>query len=131
MWGRIPCLLRSYAHRSAILSAMRLPNANEAIVDLRKLEDYCLNPEHPRGKHKARVFEEVLGVNRSDASELRAKILEAAVAETCNAGESDVYGDRYILDFNWTRDERQATIRTTWIVKRGEAVPRLTSCYVL
>ena len=35
---------------------MKLPNAENAYVDLRKLADYCLDSEHERGKHKARVF---------------------------------------------------------------------------
>jgi hypothetical protein len=35
---------------------MRLPNAERAVVDVRKLREYCLNAEHPRGQHKARVF---------------------------------------------------------------------------
>jgi hypothetical protein len=34
----------------------RLPNSERAILDIRKIEDYCLNPEHPRGRHKARLF---------------------------------------------------------------------------
>ena len=32
------------------------------IVDLAKLRDYCLNEEHPRGRHKARVFRSRLGL---------------------------------------------------------------------
>jgi hypothetical protein len=40
---------------------MRLPNAEHAVVDLRKLRDYCRNFDHPVGKHEARVFLEVLG----------------------------------------------------------------------
>ena len=35
---------------------MKMPGSEAAIVDLAKLTGYCLNPEHPRGKHKARVF---------------------------------------------------------------------------
>lgn len=35
---------------------MKLPNADRAVVDLRKLRDYCLSQEHPRGQHKARLF---------------------------------------------------------------------------
>ena len=35
---------------------MKMPGGEAAIVDLAKLTGYCLNPEHPRGKHKARVF---------------------------------------------------------------------------
>jgi hypothetical protein len=36
-----------------------LPHADPAIVDIRKLEDYCLNDAHPRGRHKGRVFRAV------------------------------------------------------------------------
>ena len=35
---------------------MKMPDGDVAIVDRQKLTGYCLNPEHPRGKHKARVF---------------------------------------------------------------------------
>jgi hypothetical protein len=38
----------------------RLPRSDEAILDIRKIEDYCLSPSHPRGRHKARVFREPL-----------------------------------------------------------------------
>jgi hypothetical protein len=33
---------------------MHIPHAENATVDIRKLRDYCLNPEHPEGTHKAR-----------------------------------------------------------------------------
>jgi hypothetical protein len=29
---------------------MRLPNAEYAVVDIEKLHDYSLNPNHPEGK---------------------------------------------------------------------------------
>jgi hypothetical protein len=45
----------------------RLPQSDEAILDVRKIEDYCLNPSHPRGRHKARVFRDALGIHRDDA----------------------------------------------------------------
>lgn len=31
------------------------------MVDIAKLRDYCLNPLHDEGKHKARVFASALG----------------------------------------------------------------------
>jgi len=34
---------------------MLLRNAERAEVDIRKLTDYCLNPEHAEGKHKAPI----------------------------------------------------------------------------
>lgn len=54
-----------------------LPKRNEAVLDIRKIEDYCLNPSHPRGRHKARVFREALGLQRSDAGWLRDVLLKA------------------------------------------------------
>jgi hypothetical protein len=56
----------------------RLPHGDQAILDTRKIEGYCLNPSHPRGRHKARVFREALDLQRSDASWLRDASLEAA-----------------------------------------------------
>jgi hypothetical protein len=39
---------------------------------------YCLNSEHPRGKHKARVFATAFGFTAENANELRAALLAAA-----------------------------------------------------
>jgi uncharacterized protein DUF6883 len=70
----------------------RLPHGDQAILDKRKIEDYCLNPSHPRGRHKARVFREALDLQRSDASWLRDALLEAArSAEAFQDGE-DAWG---------------------------------------
>jgi hypothetical protein len=43
----------------------------------------------------------------------------------------DEYGQRFVLDFDMTTAIGCATIRSTWIVRTGEEVLRLTSCYVL
>jgi hypothetical protein len=47
---------------------MQLPNGANAIVDIRKLRDYCLNPDNPRGSNKARVFAATLGLTASSYS---------------------------------------------------------------
>ena len=47
---------------------MRLPHGASAILDIRKIEDYCLSPAHPRGRHKARVFRDALGLRQDDAA---------------------------------------------------------------
>jgi uncharacterized protein DUF6883 len=54
-----------------------LPRAREAFIPDDKLEGYILSPEHPRGKHKARVFASALGIHRSDAGYLEVSVLEA------------------------------------------------------
>jgi len=47
-----------------------MPGGDHAIIKRGKLTGYCLNPEHPRGKHKARVFATALGFTAENADEL-------------------------------------------------------------
>ena len=111
---------------------MKLPNGDRAVVDIRKLQDYCLSRAHWRGRHKARVFQAALGLTVSDAELLENALLEAAkTADVAQPGEQDAYGRRFVLDFLMSRMRRQATLRSCWIIRTREDVPRLTSCYVL
>ena len=110
---------------------MKLPGAENAIVEIAKLRDYCLSPVHPRGRHKARVFASVLGLTSSDSDYLREELLRAARENDATPGDRDEYGERYILDFGLARGDRRAVVRSAWIVRRSDSVPRLTSCYVL
>jgi hypothetical protein len=84
---------------------MLIPNAEDAIVDIRKLRDYCLNPEHKDGKHKARLFSAILGMT--------------------------AFGQRYTLDFEISWQNREATLRSGWIVEPDSEIPKLTTCYPL
>jgi hypothetical protein len=56
---------------------MLIPNGELAIIDIRKLRDYCLNLNHDTGKHKARLFLSILGMTAEDAEDLRLILLEA------------------------------------------------------
>ena len=110
---------------------MKLPNGGDAIVDIVKLRDYCLNPSHVRGRHKARIFASALGLTQADAEFVRESLLQAARTEDAIESDRDDYGQRYTVDFALVRGERQARVRSAWIVLRDECLPRLTSCYVL
>jgi len=109
---------------------MLLPNGERAVVDIRKLSDYCLNPDSPRGSNKARVFAAALGITAADASQLQAKLLEAARAGEAVRGELDVYGQRYTVDFELETKIGKALVRSGWIILHNETAPRLTTCYV-
>lgn len=102
-----------------------------AVVDAAKLLDYCLNPAHPRGRYKARVFATSLGLTRANSDELRDALLNSACSDGAIQGELDGYGQRYVVDFLMSTAAGQAAIRSAWIVRRGEDFPRLLSCYVL
>jgi hypothetical protein len=110
---------------------VKLQNAERAIVEIEKLRDYCLNPEHRRGCHKARVFKASLGIMQEHAEELRKALLSAVINNDAMPEERDEYGMRYMIDFMATGPFGQAMVRSSWIIRRGEDFPRLTSCYVL
>jgi hypothetical protein len=125
-------LARKFAARHIVIVVeVRLPCGEDAVVEIGKLTDYCLNATHPRGRHKARVFPSALRIFQGDAEFLRARLLEAALESDAVAGEFDDYGQRYIVDFECVSGGLRAIIRSAWIVRRGEHFPRLTTCYVL
>ncbi len=128
----VPGARLSYRDVDLLISAeMKLPGGDSALVDIAKLRDYCLDPQHPRGRHKARVFAATLGLAQTDAEFLRDALLRAAREADALVGESDEYGERFTVDFELNRGNRRAVVRSAWIVLRAETMPRLTSCFVL
>ncbi|WP_375470488.1 DUF6883 domain-containing protein [uncultured Nostoc sp.] len=59
---------------------MKLANGEQAEISIQKLIGYCLNPEHPSGKHKARVLASILGITLENADVLQELIQTTAVA---------------------------------------------------
>ncbi|MGH6871333.1 MAG: DUF6883 domain-containing protein [Rhizomicrobium sp.] len=110
---------------------MRLPNGDQASLDIRKLEDCCLDPDHPRGKHKARVFRDALGLSRKDANWLRQALLAAADGDSATQFGTDDFGTRWRIDTSLARQDRVVVIRSLWIVRTGEQNPRFVTCWVL
>jgi hypothetical protein len=110
---------------------MKLPHGYRADLGT-KLEDYTLNPRHEEGRHKARVFESVLGITLANRKILKDAILTAASdsEEAENLGDKG-YGSIYVLRLPLQTDRGSAMILTAWIVLHGEDFPRLTTCYIL
>jgi len=112
---------------------MRLPNAENAVLDIEKLRDYCLNPNHPEGKHKARVFFDKLGIRQNDAEDLRQAILEGVLLAEAIEQKPSLFGRRFVVDLLVSRGEgfvlSKALVRTAWIIRNGEDFPRLTTCF--
>jgi hypothetical protein len=112
------------------MKTTRLPGCDRAVVDIAKLRDYCLNPYHEDGKHKARVFAAVLGLGRKDAGWLRDQLMRAAATQRAVLSGETRFGTLYVLDFLLTTAEGSAQLRSGWIVRHSEDFPRLTTCYV-
>lgn len=110
---------------------MKVPNADRAFVELSKLRDYALNPTHRVGGHKARLFAILLGITINDAEAVQEILLKAIQTKDATLGELDEYGQRYVIDFLLTWQDKQATVRSAWIIRQTEDFPRLVTCYPL
>ncbi len=110
---------------------MKIPNADLALVDIRKLSDYCLNPMHDEGKHKARLFTAALDMTADHAEELRSVLLQVVKTQDAKLGRRDEFGQRYTVDFPFDWRGKRAMIRSGWIVEHDSQIPRLTTCYPL
>lgn len=100
-------------------------------VDNRKLRDYCLNPHHPVGKHKARVFSSQLGLKRGDAHWLKKEITEKIKDADIEWGREDEYGKRGSAELELNKNNRHAHVKTIWIIKSGSEVLELVTCYII
>lgn len=109
---------------------LRLPRAREAVIPTEKLVGYALDPEHPRGRHKARVFAAALGLRQRDWRYLHDQILEAVVNGEVRGTRISPHGVLYdvvvLVDGLNGATQRVATI---WLVA-GDRPPRLVSTWV-
>lgn len=72
--------------------------ASDIVVDPRKLTEYALNPDSPRGRHKAHVFERVLGYTRENYRALLTEIEAKAPHANVELQSEDAFGQRYRAD---------------------------------
>ena len=109
----------------------RLPNVEDATLDARRLTTYLLNPEHPAGRHKARVFMSALGIGPGHASDLSRQVMAAILTAPAVPGILDEYGQRYSVDVLVTGPRRGGMVRTGWIIRSRGGAPEFLSAYLL
>lgn len=107
-----------------------LPNFARALLPAAKLAGYLLNPLHPTGQHKARVFASVLGFTAANVDVLAVAIHAALPTRPAVVRETTRYGTMYSADLPLTGPAGSAIVRTGWIVEQDSDVPRLVSAYV-
>lgn len=110
---------------------MKVPNAEHAFIDVRKLTDYCLDENHPVGKHKAKLFAAALNLRKENALELSEILLLAVKSNGAKPGIQDSFGQRYTVDFEVEKDGKHAIIRSGWIIPINSNVPKLITCFII
>jgi len=79
---------------------VKLPNGDRADLGT-KLNDYVLNSEHRRGRHKGRVFESSLGITRENQQLLADALRKAAAdsADVISMGDQG-FGETFEIRFS-------------------------------
>lgn len=113
-----------------VADSPRLPLAHRAVIPAEKLVRYALDPAHPRGCHKARVFSSALAIGQDDwrylEEQLLGGVLDAPVRGTRITPFGVLYDVVVLVD---GLNGATAPVATIWIVE-GEHPPRLVSTWV-
>jgi hypothetical protein len=108
---------------------MKLPNGDRAVILMDKLLGYCLNPDHIRGKHKARVFKSVLGITADNVGQLEALVRQAALEGEIIQERETNFGQEFKLDWMIPGTD-SVELRTIWIVPPHSIEPQLVSAFI-
>jgi filamentous hemagglutinin len=101
----------------------RLPNAERAIVELRRVRDYLLKPDHPSGGPKSKFFV-AYGFTTTGWDLLRTSLLRHGRTNSVVRHVATEWGIRYTVACNFqTPDGRDPSISSVWQMERD--VPRL------
>ncbi len=101
------------------------------VIDPAKLTAYALNRNHPRGQHKARLFEAVLGYNLDNYRNLLEEIETKAPDSQAQPLYIDEHGHHYRVDVVVIgANGNQAVVRTGWLIISEQNSASLTTLYV-
>lgn len=105
--------------------------AERLVIDHRKFIEYALNPNHPTGGDKARVFARALGYTKDNYHALVQQIETTALTSEARVSLTDIHGTHYWVDLSVLGAQAQrAEIRTSWLIAPGQTIAHLTSVYV-
>lgn len=105
--------------------------ASRVIIDPRKLTEYALNPDAPRGRYKALVFQQTLGYTRENHEHLLRQIETQAPDVEVHFHSQDEFGCRYTADLQIEGPASQrAIVRIGWFVPGGKDEVRLATLWV-
>lgn len=109
---------------------VKLPNGTHAIVPAGKLKEYCLNPLHPDGKHKAKVFAKALGIRQDNHTALTKLVLESAESGVVTRIQENEFGKIYRVEHTIQGIYQKEILCTLWIIHKDVDIPYLTSCFI-
>lgn len=106
---------------------------DQAFVKRSRVRDYLLNPDHPDGRHKARMWERVFGVRRVHSEDLRVALqrmgTEGRVMNVRDA-PSGRPATTWTTVCDYTGPNRHTgLVRAQWFIRVPGTAPSLTSAW--
>ncbi|WP_353734986.1 DUF6883 domain-containing protein [Okeania sp. SIO2C2] len=105
---------------------------NQITINPRKLTEYALNPDNPKGANKALMFERHLGFTKDNYELLLEQISTQVLEAEAIFKSRDEHGDRYQVDLEiiGTQEGQKEIVCTGWIVELEINTARLITLYV-
>lgn len=106
-----------------------LPNAEQALVERRKIHDYLLSLEHPSGKGKATFFRSH-GFHPDAWEALRFALLQHVRENEVASSAVTAFGVKYVVDGLMPAPDRtHLRVRSVWFIEADEQQPRLVTAF--
>jgi hypothetical protein len=123
-------LLQTASSGELVTFSTNVLEFQQAEIPPRKLTEYFLNEEHPRGRHKARLFRELLGITARDWRYLAAQIMDGIEQGQIDKVRVTEHGVQYRVDMPvWGVNGAVRQIRTGWLSLSGKP-PRLVTALI-
>ncbi|NHZ72209.1 MAG: hypothetical protein GWP17_03880 [Aquificales bacterium] len=106
--------------------------ASKLSISQKKLTAYALNHDHPKGKHKAIIFEAILGYNVENFAPLVTQIMANALESEAILKRTDQYGQHFQVNLLIVGISGQkAMVRTGWFLASGSTTASLSTLFVI
>jgi hypothetical protein len=110
---------------------MKLPHREKAIVPEAKITLYLLNPQHPKGRGKAKFFMQ-FGFSVAQWKQLADALFDHAQRHEVVKTEQTPFGTRYVVEGEFaTPINRQPQVRVVWFISTDSEHPHLVTAYPL
>jgi len=105
---------------------------DEIFINPRKLTNYALDPDNPKGKDKALMFAQHLGYTKDNYQSLLDQIYQKAPDAEAIPQSQDQYGTRYQIDLEiqGIEPEQIETVRTGWLISENSKQARLITLFI-
>jgi len=108
---------------------MKLPAADQAVIEAAKLQDYLLSFAHPVGRFRAAFFAG-FGYNRDRWQQLEADLRALVQSQDAKEGPPTEYGRKYeVRGILKGPNGKSVDVVTVWVIREGERVPRFVTAY--